>query len=262
MDNQWLREVTNQVKLVAFDLDDTLAPSKSPLPTASAEGLVRLLHRYEVAVITGGTYQQITNQVLTRLENNAENEARLTRLHLLPTCGTAYYRWRDGDWQAVYRHDLPDQLRAHIIAVIRRSAKQLGLWESEPAGAIIEDRGSQITYSALGQEAKLEDKRRWDPDGSKRNQLRQAVAEQLPELAVRAGGSTSIDITAQGIDKAYGMRQLQDLVGLQTSQILFIGDRLDEDGNDYPVKRAGYPVFPVANWEDTVAVMAVLNGGE
>ena len=66
--------------------------------------------------------------------------------------------------------------------------RELGLWEENPWGNIIEDRGSQITFSALGQEAPLDAKRAWDPDGTKKAALRDAVQPDVPELDVRGGG--------------------------------------------------------------------------
>src|SRR5690606_30764905 len=105
----------------------------------------------------------------------------------------------------------------------------LGLWESETWGPILEDRGSQITFSALGQQAPVDAKRAWDPTGARKSALRDAVAARVPDLEVRSGGSTSVDITRKGIDKAYGMRQLAEQTGVPLADMLFYGDRLDPD---------------------------------
>ena len=83
-----------------------------------------------------------------------------------------------------------------------------------------------------------------------------AVAGDLPDLEVRGGGSTSVDITRHGIDKAYGMGKLVEITGIAPEDMLFIGDRLDEAGNDYPVKAAGYPTLAVSGWEECVDVIA------
>ena len=115
----------------------------------------------------------------------------------------------------------------------------------------VEDRGSQITFSALGQDAPLEEKRAWDPDGGKKEALRAACAALLPELEVRSGGSTSVDVTRKGIDKAYGIGELSSQTGIAVSDMLFVGDRLDEGGNDYPVLRLGIDAHPVGGWRDT-----------
>ena len=243
------------MRLVAFDLDDTLAPSKSALPSAMAQQLRALLDVVPVCVISGGEFGQFRAQLLENLDATSE---QLSKLHLMPTCGTRYYRWSadHSNWDQVYANDLSQDERERAIKSLRLRAHEQGVWEAQPWGEIIEDRGSQITFSALGQQAPLEAKRAWDPSGDKKRKLRDAVALDVPDLEVRAGGSTSVDITRRGIDKAYGMAKLVEMTGIAPHDMLFIGDRLDEAGNDYPVKAAGYPTRPVAGWEECVEVIA------
>lgn len=242
--------MSTNYKLIAFDLDDTLAPSKSPLPDRVANALDALLHLTQVCVISGGQFAQFDAQVLANLK--AEPSA-LANLHLMPTCGTRYVVFTDGAWRDVYARDLSAKERSDALAVLKEEARRLGLWESETWGPILEDRGSQITFSALGQSAPVEAKKAWDPDRSKKEALRAAVAPRLPDLEVRSGGSTSIDITRRGIDKAYGIAELSKQTGIAIPDMLFVGDRLDEGGNDYPVKRLGIDTHAVTGWEDTAA---------
>lgn len=242
-------------KLIAFDLDDTLAPSKSPLPAAMAEALRSLLDVADVAVISGGALPQFQMQLLDGLNATPQ---QLRRLHLLPTCGTQYLKFQDGNMKELHAHELTSEQRRRAMNVLETTSKELGLWEEDTWGDIIEDRGSQITYSALGQQAPLEAKKAWDPTGEKKNLLAQKVATQLPDLEVRSGGSTSVDITEKGIDKAYGMRAIEKETGLGSDEMLFIGDRLDPEGNDFPVKAAGYSTRAVTGWEDTVEVVTDL----
>ena len=240
-------------RLVAFDLDDTLAPSKSPIPARIGEQLIALAERVEVAVISGGQIAQFRSQVVDRLP--PASPSVLERIHLMPTCGTQYYRYDGEGFTARYAHELSADERSRALAAVEDEARRLGFWESDTWGDILEDRGSQITFSALGQRAPLDAKVAWDPTGAKKNTLRAAVAERLPDLEVRSGGSTSVDITHRGIDKAYGMRQLAAETGIPLEDMLFIGDRFDPDGNDYPVLALGVPCRAVTGWEDTVAVL-------
>ena len=249
-------------RLVAFDLDDTLAPSKSAMPPAMATALRRLLDVVPVCIISGGQVGQFRDQVLAHLDADADE---LSRLHLMPTCGTRYYTYdpsqadRGTDaWKLVYANDLtPEQIRTGF-EIVEAQARRLGLWEERTWGEILEDRGSQITFSALGQEAPLEAKRAWDPTGEKKAALRDAVAPLLPELEVRSGGSTSVDITLKGVDKAYGMTRLAEVTGIALEEMLFVGDRLDPEGNDYPVKALGVPCQAVGGWQDTVTYVTSL----
>jgi HAD superfamily hydrolase (TIGR01484 family) len=233
---------------VAFDLDDTLAVSKSPIDDRMARLLARLIRATDVCIISGGRFEQFESQVLRHL--TADDDA-LASLHLMPTCGTRYYRWVDGDWQLAYAEDLAEDDKRRIIAVLEEGARGLGLWEDRAWGERIEDRGSQITFSALGQQAPPAEKYQWDPDNEKKQRLRGYAAERLPDLEVRVGGSTSVDVTRQGIDKAYGMRKLMQQLGLAADEILFVGDRLEPGGNDYPVRAVGVRCVEVACWQDT-----------
>ncbi|MGL5829778.1 MAG: HAD-IIB family hydrolase, partial [Angustibacter sp.] len=221
--------------VVLFDLDDTLAESKSPMTREMATLLGQLLARVPVCIISGGRYEQFQEQVLAFLPAGDH----LTDLHLMPTCGTQYYRWQSGDWRQQYAENLSEADKARVISALTAGSAELGLDYAEPWGPIIEDRGSQITFSALGQRAPVAQKVGWDPTGEKKAALRAYVAARVPDLEVRSGGSTSVDVTRQGVDKSFGVRKLAESLGLKIEDFLFIGDRLDEDGNDYPVLAMG-----------------------
>ncbi|WOF24066.1 HAD-IIB family hydrolase [Microbacterium betulae] len=240
--------MTATPRLVAFDLDDTLAPSKSPIEPRIGDLLIALAERVEVAIISGGQIQQFRSQVVDRLP---DAPAALSHIHLLPTCGTQYFRHTGEDFAPVYARELTEDERRRALTAVEEEARRLGYWEAETWGPILEDRGSQITFSALGQQAPVDAKKAWDPTSEKKSALRDAVAARVPDLEVRSGGSTSVDITRKGIDKAYGMRQLAEETGIPLDDMLFYGDRLDADGNDYPVLALGVPCVSVTSWQDT-----------
>lgn len=243
-----------EYQLVMFDLDDTLAPSKSPMDDAMVEVMRRLLQRGKVCIISGGRYEQFRAQVLDRIGDIDE----VGNLHLMPTCGTQYVRWGADGWETVYAEDLSDDEKQRTLNTLESGARELGLWESRTWGPILEDRGSQITFSALGQSAPVEAKKAWDPDGAKKETLRAHAQRRLPDLEVRSGGSTSIDVTRKGIDKAYGAGRLMEILDLDLADILFFGDRLDEGGNDRPVRDLGITSVAVDGWEDTLTELVAL----
>ncbi|MFW0790324.1 HAD-IIB family hydrolase [Gordonia sp. CPCC 205333] len=243
--------------LVMFDLDDTLAASKSPLSDDMAALLRRLLASTRGCIISGGNYTQFQAQVLARI---GEFDG-IGNLHLMPTNGTQYVRWSGSEWETVYAEHLSDDEKQRALSVVEDGAKALGLWESQTWGPILEDRGSQITFSALGQQAPVDAKAAWDPDGAKKESLRAYAAERLPDLEVRSGGSTSVDITRKGIDKAYGATRLMEILDIGTDEILFFGDRLDEGGNDRPVMELGIDSVQVHGFGDTFErLSAILSG--
>lgn len=242
-------------QVIAFDLDDTLAVTKSPISDRMSELLGKLLEKYDVCIISGGKYEQFKIQVVDRLD---APDHLLNKLHLMPTCGTRYYRYDElhKEWVLQYAEDLTDQEKQDIMRVLETSAKEVGLWVEKPYGDIIEDRGSQVTYSALGQQAPAKEKYKWaEKNADAKQVLRSLVAERLPNLEVRLGGSTSVDITRIGIDKAYGMEKLIKALEISKEDILFVGDKLQEGGNDYPVKALGVDTIEVEGWKDTALVL-------
>ena len=239
-------EQNTMKRLVAFDLDGTLAESKQPIDPEMAGLLARLSSCAIVAVISGGDWPQFRRQLV----GNLPDEIDLARWFLLPTSGTKLYRY-DGAWNPVYEDSFSDAERLLILAAFTAALTEAGIAEERIWGERIEDRGSQITFSGLGQQAPLNAKAAWDPDFAKRKRLQAALAATLPGFAVRIGGSTSIDITRAGIDKAYGMAKLAQLSGVSFAEMIFIGDAVFPDGNDYPVREAGIDTIAVRDIHET-----------
>jgi len=187
-------------KIIIFDLDGTLAESKSAIDAEMAGLLRALLGVVKVAIISGGDMPQFQKQVLT----NLPADAHLADLSILPTCGTKFFEYKDG-WQKLYSEDLSPEQKTKIIASLTAAVASTGFQAQKTWGEMIEDRGSQITYSALGQQAPLDEKKSWDPDFAKRKAIKARLDVSIPEFSVRMGGATSIDVTLPGIDKKYGI---------------------------------------------------------
>ena len=246
-------------RVIAFDLDNTLADSKSPITNQMADLLNGLLKKFQVCVISGGKFEQFEGQLLNHLKAPPRT---LMALHIMPTCGTRYFRFDVAakTWMQVYAEDLTAAERAKIVAALDKGADALGYRAKKLWGEQIEDRGSQVTFSALGQDAPVTRKQAWDADGAKKRKLRDYVAKAIPEFEVRVGGSTSIDVTKPGIDKAYGIKKLIELLDLTKKDVIFVGDRLSKGGNDYPVKAMGVDCLAVTRWQDTALVIQTILG--
>ena len=240
-------------KLVVFDLDGTLAESKAAIDPEMSTLLYSLLQVARVAIISGGAWPQFQKQVLAHLPD----DERLQRLSILPTCGTQFYAYNRG-WNKRYSEDFSAEEKAKIIQALQSIVATLGYQPAQHWGDTIEDRGSQITFSALGQEAPLEEKKKWDPDFSKRQQMKTLLEKMIPEFSINLGGTTSVDITKPGIDKAYGIHKLRDILIIGLTEMLFVGDAIFPGGNDYPAKETGVDCIKVRDPDETKRVIETI----
>ncbi|MFY0255694.1 HAD-IIB family hydrolase [Chitinophaga sp. 30R24] len=240
-------------KLVVFDLDGTLAESKSAVDEEMSQLLHALLGVARVAIISGGAWPQFQTQVLAHLPA----DERLQRLSILPTCGTQFYEY-NGEWEKLYAEDFSSTEKQKIINALNQVISTLGYKAPRLWGVPIEDRGSQITFSALGQEAPLEEKKKWDPDFTKRKKMQTLLEKLIPEFSVSLGGTTSVDITKPGIDKAYGIRKLRDILVIPLEEMLFAGDAIFPGGNDYPAKETGVDCVKVRDPEETKRIIETI----
>lgn len=223
---------TTTTKLIAFDLDGTLAESKEPIDQEMAWLLLSLLERFDIAIISGGDFPQFEKQVLSFLGNSL----KFYKLHLYPTCGAKWYSFNGMEFIKEYSEDLSQADIDVVVSVIEETIQELWIAPTRVYGSTIENRWTQITYSALWQLAPALEKKWWDPDFAKRIKIRDIVIGKIPDhLNVSMGWSTSIDTTRKGIDKAYAIMKVMEKLSIQPDEILFIGDALLVGGNDYPV---------------------------
>ncbi len=244
-------------KLIVFDLDGTLTESKSVMDPEMSRLLCALLGQRLVAVIGGGKYELFQRQLLARLRCP---KARLKHLYLFPTTSTSFYRYGRGGWGRVYAHNLTLAERKKIIRTFERVFKELDyVHPKKTYGKIVEDRGTQVTWSVFGQdivqalgERGVRMKKEWK---SKYTPLKMKIARllqrYLPDLEVRAAGYTSVDVTRKGIDKAYGIKQIRKHLGVPVKDMLFVGDALYPGGNDYAARRTGVKCVEVKGPEET-----------
>ncbi|PIR47307.1 HAD family hydrolase [Candidatus Uhrbacteria bacterium CG10_big_fil_rev_8_21_14_0_10_50_16] len=241
-------------RVFVFDLDGTLARSKTPMDEEMNQILSQLLKKREVAIIGGGWFPVFKWQLLDQLTCGPEE---LKHMHLMPTSGSRYINYAHGEWTSVYALELDKEERSRIMDAFDKAFKEINYQQPDKVyGEVIEDRGTQITYSALGQQAPVDEKEAWS--GSEQDRRREIVAVMkplLPEFEIKIPGTTSIDITREGVDKGYGVEQLSKQLGIPVGDMVFLGDALYEGGNDEPVKRTGIQTIAVANQEETKQIL-------
>ncbi len=241
-------------KLVGFDLDGTLAESKQPVSVETGQLLAELLALMPIAIMSGAGFAQIERQLLPAFPGTTNFE----RLYLFPNSAARCYRYKGGEWKTYYDHSFDPFERGRIMQAIKEALVEVGLSDS-PAqtwGERIEDRGAQISFSPLGQQAPVEAKRDWNSEhDAKRKQLQEALMKRLPDFSIKTGGLTTIDITQKGINKAYGIRQLVALTDISVAEILYVGDALSEGGNDSVVIETGVHTHEVFGPDETAALI-------
>ena len=241
-------------KLVIFDLDGTLAESKSAIDAEMAQLLDRLLGLVKVAVISGGDLAAIRKRRYWPIWV-ATNACGIYLFS--PPAGPGSTAMKTAGSRSM-RRILP-QWKGRRSSM--RCSQTIGRAGDKPQrvwGDVIEDRGSQITFSALGQLAPLKEKTKWDPDFAKRKQMAAALELLIPEFSVHMGGATSIDITQHGIDKGYGIHKLRDVLRIEIHEMIFIGDALFPGGNDSPAKEAGALSIQVKDPHETKRVIEAI----
>lgn len=243
-------------RVMMFDLDGTLAESKQPLTSEMASLISQLLSRTKVAVISGGALEQFLTQVVSRLPADAE----LASLFLLPTSGAALYEWKNGNWHKIYEERLSEAEATKVVSAMEEAARETGFVDlsSQSYGPRIEHRGGSVAFSALGQKAPVDLKKAWDPDHTKRLALQKAISSRLPGYSVAMGGSTTIDVTKEGIDKAYGIHQLAERLRISENDMMYFGDELVSGGNDEAIFRTSVQARLVTSPEETATAIRTM----
>ena len=229
---------------MAFDLDGTLAESKQPMTSEMGALLTQLLAKIPVAVMSGAGFPQFEKQFLSALPKKTTYE----RLYIFPENASQCFLYADGEWKSHYNHDFSEADKVSILSTLSHALEEVGLKDTPETvwGERIEDRGSQISFSPLGQQAPLIAKKDWHQKNNRtRIKLHDLLEHELPNFSVAIGGITTIDITRKGINKAYGVETFSKLITIPISDILYVGDALEPGGNDAVVVKTGVPTHQV-----------------
>ncbi len=246
-------------KVILFDLDGTLTKSKSVPDKEMTSLFCRLLEKKFVAIIGGGSYPQFKNQFLKYLKCP---DVLLKKLLILPLSGGSFYTYASHapkKWHLEYEHTLTEKEKEKVTGAFPKAFHEINYsTPSKIYGKTIEDRGSQITFSPLGQKAPLAKKEEWRAKSDIRPKLKVVLEKDLPEFEVRLGGLTSIDITKKGIDKAYGVNQVATFLSVSKKDMLYVGDALYKGGNDYVVKKTKIDTLQIKDEEETKQLIQFL----
>lgn len=243
-------------RAIAFDLDGTLAESRQPMTPAMAELLGQLMESAVVAVLSGASWPQFESQFLSAFPAGTD----FSNFYLFPDNAALCLVFKNGAWEKLYDDQLTADEYAEIKNAIVASLQESGFLQPPQVwGEQIENRGEQVSFSPLGQQAPLEAKKEWRAaHDAERSRLRDVLGQKLPGYSVQTGGETTIDITHKGFTKAYGLRKLEELTSIPISDMIYVGDALEEGGNDSVVMETGVRTQAVAGPRDTAAFIQQL----
>jgi len=204
-------------KHLFFDMDKTIAPSRQPILT----DMFNLLDSFDqdIIIVSGQHNEKIAWQ---------SNNLPAIRLGQNGNHGV------DLDGTELWNFPLTDSERAEIMAHIASITALLDTTPN-PDWTPTEDRGAQITFSPIGNEAPVELKRAYDPDMQKRLHLLAQAPFVSDELVVKIGGSTSLDYIHKDRNKGTNVQRLIDLKGWKAADCIYYGDGLFPGGNDEAV---------------------------
>ena len=240
----------SEKRVIIFDLDGTLAESKSSLDEEMASLIRDLLRQRYVAVASGGAFPQFKKQFLSKLPRNT----KFRNLFLFPTNSASgyYYNTKLRRFLRAYNYLLTKHDAKRIVQAFETVFKQLNYVQPRKTyGPVLENRGSQVTFSALGQKAPLCLKQKWDPKQKKRLRIRKRLKKYLQSFEVSIGGTTSIDVTKKGVNKTLCVKKLNQRLGVSKKHMMYVGDALFRGGNDYIMRNTKITCIPVSNPTET-----------
>lgn len=214
-----------QKRLVAMDLDATLTQHKTPLSDTNRIALDRLGEKYDLLMVGGGGAERIHRQMgdypIAILGNYGMQEAKVT----------------PEGWKIVRTETSPVDT-ADILAKCQSLREKYGFTKYYGDPVEFHETG-MVTFGLLGTAAPGEEKLAFDPDKSKRRAMYREVCEVFSNYSVFIGGSTSFDLTEKQYNKYDAIMRYAAENGYTRDEIIFIGDDLDDGGNDSHVRLGG-----------------------
>ena len=234
-------------KHVFFDLDKTLTMSRSSLLPDQQELFEKLCAVKDVIVVTGGSAEQIREQITPRFDGKYYRLAQSGN-HSIHKNGEVLWEEKLNDAQATAIFAFIEELKGDLAVPVKDEDD------------LVENRGAQITYSVLGFHEDKEKKYAFDPGDVKRAGALKKRASDVEELrllgvAIEPAGTTSFNFILAGKHKGFNITRLLEHESWRKEDCLYIGDALFPGGNDETVIGV-IPTHPVKDPNDTFGFIA------
>lgn len=203
-----------------FDVDGTLTPSRQKIASDFNDFFLDFCKNHNVYLVTGSDYQKTIEQLgkdichtVKRIYNCSGNDV-----------------WQQGNNIRTNDWVLPENASEWLSHRLTESNFPLR------TGLHFEHRPGMVNFSVVGRNATLGERKlyvKFDTEHNERNIISQDFNIAFTSLESRPGGETGIDIAPKGADKSQIIKDFE-----KNEYIYFFGDRMDSQGNDYPLAQA------------------------
>ena len=211
-------------KIFVFDIDGTLTPSRLRMTEEFAKFFDKWSSENKYYLVTGSDLNKTKEQLPIAYIDRAEA--------IFTCCGNQM--WRDDELIYDNKFELSTKLKNTLEVVLMSSPYP------HRYGNHIEDRGSMVNFSIVGRDCNQEQREeyfKYDNEKGERKIIANAIKEKFPDLDAVIGGQISIDIYPKGNDKSQILNIIEQERLVPPSEYIFIGDRTEKGGNDYPLAK-------------------------
>lgn len=229
-------------KKYIFDVDGTLTPSRQKITKEFNTFFISFCFDKNVYLVSGSDYKKTYEQL-------GETICYLAKR--IYNCSGSYVTEKgkvlhESSWL------LPDDARNFLTEKLNQSKFDLR------TGLHFEDRPGVCNFSIVGRNANLEERKKyvdWNKD-DERVYIAREFNYLFPNLECVVGGEISVDIFPRGMNKSQIVRDFD-----KSDIIYFFGDRMNDNGNDWPLKQRlindGFNAYfhGVTGWQETYEIL-------
>ena len=218
-----------------FDVDGTLTPSRNKIDPKFRDWFLDFIKDNKCWLVTGSDYPKTLEQL---------GKDICESVHSVYNCnGNDVWfkgkRVNSSDWL------LPEDAHEWLSVQLSESGFPLR------TGNHFEHRKGLCNFSIVGRNATPEQRKQyvdWDLENFERVRIADKFNQIFPGITATVGGETGIDIAPAGRDKSQILSDFDN-----KDKLFFFGDRMDPDGNDYPLAQANKKGrnYHVTCWQNT-----------
>lgn len=232
-----------RIKLIAFDVDGTLAQHKCRLEKENRLLLDELGKNYKIIINASNQIDSIWQQLGCYPTDIIGNYGMQYGVYL-PDSNSLRYIFSNVM--------MPDIARTEkIIAEIQKSHG----YPLSKNGNIKYHSSGCITYTVLGLNAPTEDKLSFDRDFSLRRRMLPELRNGFPDYTVFISGTTSFDIVPKPYDKKFALENYCRNYGYSHDEVVFCGDNYEADCNDYPLFDSNFRFIKVDDYRNLRSIL-------